>query len=123
MMETNTAAPRLKLFPSMWAAAARSGLVPAELARHAGLHGATFNDTMSLTIDESSALWRAVKELSGNPAIGLEMARNMDFTKAPPIVLAPYHARDWRDALHRIARYKQMCSPERVHIREEGEAC
>jgi AraC-like DNA-binding protein len=39
------------------------------------------------------------------------------------MVLAPYHGRDWRDAMQRIARYKQMCSPERVRMREDGDAC
>jgi len=123
-METNTAPMmRLKLFPSMWSSVEKSGLDLGEVARHAGFVAPNFNDTMSLTLEESRAFWRAVKELSGNPAIGIEIARNMDLSKAPPMVLAPLHARDWRDSLHRIARYKQMCSPERVHIREEGDAC
>jgi AraC-like DNA-binding protein len=40
------------------------------------------------------------------------------------MILAPFHARDWRDALQRLARYKQMCSPhERLHVREEGVDC
>ncbi|HET9653351.1 MAG TPA: AraC family transcriptional regulator ligand-binding domain-containing protein [Usitatibacter sp.] len=120
-METN--APRLKLFPSIWASLARSGLAPAEVARHARLPAASFDDAMSLTLEESAAFWRAVRELSGDPAIGLEIARNMDLSRAPPMVLAPYHGRDWRDAIHRIARYKQMCSPERVRVREQGDAC
>ena len=122
-METNAAAPRLKLFASMWASLAACGLDPAEVARRAGLAGPSHDDTLSVTLQESNAFWRAVKELSGNPAIGVDIARNMDFTKAPPMVLAPYHARDWRDAMQRIARYKQMCSPERVHIREQGDTC
>jgi len=122
-MDMNAPTPRLKLFPSMWAALARSGLVPAEVARHARLPVASFEETLSLTIDEPPAFWRAVEELSGNPAIGLAIAGNIDFTSAPPMVLAPYHGRDWRDALQRIARYKQMCSPERVHVREEGDTC
>lgn len=122
-METNAVTPRLKLFPSMWATLAKCGIAPGEVARHAGLAVASFDETLSVTLEESTAFWRAVKELSGNPAVGLEIARNMDFAKAPPMVLAPYHGRDWRDAMQRIARYKQMCSPERVHIREEGDTC
>ena len=122
-MEANTVTPRLKLFPSMWSTLAAIGLAPAEVARRAGFAATGFDDTMTLTLAESNAFWQAVKELSGNPAIGLEIARNMDFAKAPPMVLAPYHGRDWRDAVQRLARYKQMCSPERVLVREEGDAC
>jgi AraC-like DNA-binding protein len=122
-MEANATTPRLKLFPSMWASIAKSGLDPAEVARHAGFAGANVNDTMSITLEESAAFWRALRELSGNPAIGIQIARNMDLAKAPPMVLAPLHARDWRDSIQRIARYKQMCSPERVQLREEGDEC
>jgi AraC-like DNA-binding protein len=122
-MESNAVTPRLKLFPSMWASVAASGLAPVEVARHARLTVVSFDETLSLTLAESSAFWRAVQELSGDPAIGVKIASHMDFAKAPPIVLAPYHARDWRDAMHRIARYKQMCSPERVVIREEAGTC
>jgi len=122
-METNAVAPRLKLFPSMWASLAATGLAPAEVARHARLNVASFDETLALSMDESTAFWRAVTELSGNPSVGLEIARNMDFAKAPPMLLAPFHGRDWRDALQRIARYKQMCSPERVHVREANGAC
>ncbi len=122
-MNTDATGTRLKLFPAMWATLAKVGLAPAAVARHAGLQVSGFEETLSLTLGESTAFWRAVKELSGNPAIGLEIARNLDFAKAPPMMLAPYHARDWRDAMQRIARYKQMCSPERVRIREEGGAC
>ncbi len=34
----------------------------------------------------------------------------------------PY-ARDYRDALNRMRSYKQMCPPENLYIREEGERC
>ncbi len=122
-MEANLPTIRVKLFPFMWSALAKAGVPPAEVVRHARLPAAVLGEVASLTVEQSYAFWRAVRELSGNPAIGLEIARNVDIAGAPPMLLAPYHARDWRDALHRLARYKQMCAPERLHIREEGDAC
>jgi AraC-like DNA-binding protein len=41
----------------------------------------------------------------------------------PPSVLTAYHARDYRDALNRMARYKEMCPPENIRIVEEGGSC
>lgn len=122
-MEPNVAAARVKLFPMLWGALERAGVEPAQIARHASLPVASFSEVAAITVEQSFAFWSAVREVSGNPAIGIELARNVDLSGAPPMILAPYHARDWRDSLHRIARYKQMCSPERIRVREEGDAC
>jgi hypothetical protein len=32
--------------------------------------------------------------------------------------IAAYHARDFRDALHRVARFKRLCAPEDVAIED-----
>jgi AraC-like DNA-binding protein len=122
-MEAQVPTMHVRLFPSMWRALERCGIRSAEVARRAGLAPATPSQAATITLEQSFAFWGAVREVSGKPAIGLELARNMDIADAPPMVLAPFHARDWRDSMHRISRYKQMCSPERVKIREEGDIC
>ena len=114
---------RVKIFPSIWATLAKCGVAPADVARTVGIPAEALKETVSVTLDQSFALWRAVREIADRDSIGLEMARNMDLALAPPMILAPYHARDWGDAMRRIARYKQMCSPERVRLREEGDTC
>jgi len=122
-MESPVPAMHARLYPSMWGSLERCGIVPAEIARRARLPLPVPGQAMTLTVEQAFAFWGAVRELSANPAIGLEIARNLDLADAPPMILAPFHARDWRDAMQRIARYKQMCSPERVRIREEGDEC
>ena len=120
-MEANGIPMRVRFFPNVWKAAARIGIDAAEVIRRGRLPAAMLTENMTITLEQSCAFWGAIRELSGNPAVGLEIARGIDLAGAPPILLAPYHARDWRDAIERIARYKQMCAPERLHIREEGE--
>ncbi len=122
-MQANVPANHVRLFPCLWRAVERCGVAPAEVARRARLPLTRPPEGETITLQESYAFWKAVRELSGDPAIGLEIARNMDVADAPPIVLAPLHARDWRDALHRIARYKQMCAPERIVVGEQGDTC
>ena len=122
-MEANVPGMPVRLYPSLWRALERCGVGAAEVARRARLPAAVAGQAMTLTLEQSFSFWTAVRELSGGRPIGLEIARNLDLADAPPMILAPFHARDWRDALHRLARYKQMCSPERVLIREEGDAC
>ena len=41
----------------------------------------------------------------------------------PPSFLAAYHARDFRDALQRVARFKRLCAPEDVRIQEHADRC
>ncbi|HZZ91902.1 MAG TPA: AraC family transcriptional regulator ligand-binding domain-containing protein [Usitatibacter sp.] len=122
-MEANAVPLRVKFFPSIWKSLERCGVPASEVLRRARMPAAALTETTMLTIEQSHAFWAAVRELSGNPAIGLEIARNIDLAGAPPIVLAPYHARNWRDAMHMVGRYKQMCAPERLHFREEGDSC
>jgi AraC-like DNA-binding protein len=122
-MQANLPAVHVRFFHSLWTGVERAGIVPAEVVRRARLPAASLSEPVTLTLEQSIAFWREVRQLSGNPAIGLEIVRNLDLAGAPPMILAPYHARDWRDALHRMARYKQMCSPDRLHIRESGTEC
>ena len=122
-MEAGASTLRVKIFPSIWATLGKCGVAPAEVARAAAIPENALKETVAVTLDQSFALWRAIREVSGRDSIGLEMARNFDIAMAPPMILAPFHAPDWGDAMRRIARYKQMCSPERVQVREEGDAC
>ncbi|NEU27550.1 AraC family transcriptional regulator [Paenibacillus polymyxa] len=70
------------------------------------------------------AIWQAYSDLIGDTAKGIiELATVFETAKYPPTVLATYHARDYRDALNRMARYKQLCPPETLRITEEGEHC
>jgi AraC-like DNA-binding protein len=41
----------------------------------------------------------------------------------PPSTIAAYHARDYRDALTRLARFKQLCSPEELQIKMSKDEC
>jgi AraC-like DNA-binding protein len=76
-----------------------------------------------VTTAQFFALWRAVSELSADPAAGLKIATQIDVGDRPPSTIAAYHARDYRDALTRLARFKQLCSPEELQIRISKDEC
>lgn len=102
-----------------WTGLARLGLTPAAVLRRARmpvtLYGAGKN---VVTTTQFFALWRAVGELSSDPAAGLTIATNLDAASLPPSRVAASHARDYREALARTARLTQLCSPEEMRIRE-----
>lgn len=69
------------------------------------------------------ALWRAIETVSADPAVGLRIATGLDGAVMPLGFVAAYHARDFRDALNRVARFKRLCAPEVVSVTEFGERC
>jgi hypothetical protein len=69
------------------------------------------------------AIWRALVDVSGDPAIGLKIAFSLDDAVLPPSFLDAYYARDFRDALQRVARFKRLCAPEDVVVEEQEERC
>ncbi len=41
----------------------------------------------------------------------------------PPATMSAFFARDYRDGLHRLARFKRLCTPEELTITEAGSEC
>ncbi|MDG0808621.1 AraC family transcriptional regulator [Cohnella rhizosphaerae] len=113
----------IKLAPGFWTALKRMGLSGRDIARQAGLPVAIINEP-AVTVIQYFAIWRAYADLSGDTAKGIvDMATAFETAQYPPTVLATYHAPNYRDALFRMVRYKQLCPPESLSIREEGDRC
>lgn len=111
-------------FPfGFWSGVQQLGIAPAEIARQARLP-LTIIKEPKVSAAKYFAVWQAFEELTPDIAEGITgLVTSFETVHYPPDVLATYHARDYRDALHRMARYKQMCPPERLHIAEEGADC
>ncbi len=94
------------------------------MVRKARLPLTFITEPVVVTTAQYFAIWRAYSDLIGDPAIGIiKLATVFETANYPPTVLAPYHARDYRDALSRMVRYKQLCPPESISITEEDEFC
>jgi AraC-like DNA-binding protein len=100
------------------------GIPPLMTLRHAGLPPALLNDEKVLvTTDELFALYRAISELSDDPATGLKLGTEERMERYDPIAIAALCTRSFRDALQRLARYKQLTCPEELEIREDADEC
>jgi hypothetical protein len=109
---------RFKAANAFWIGLAKIGLTPAAVLSQARLPLTVYDGKKNLvTTAQFSALWRAVGELSADPAAGLKIATQIDVGNRPPSTMAAYYARDYRDALTRLARFKQLCSPEELQIK------
>ncbi|MDQ0116185.1 helix-turn-helix transcriptional regulator [Paenibacillus harenae] len=114
---------RIKIPPGFWTGLRRLGIAAHDVARKARLPLTIITEPV-VTTAQYFAIWQAYSDLIGDTAKGIiKLATVFETTKYPPSVLATYHARDYRDALNRMARYKRLCPPESLRINEEGEHC
>ena len=115
---------RFKTPNALWRWLDARGLPPATVLRQARLP-VTLHDgrTNHVTTAQYFAIWRAIAELAPEPGTGLRLASEIDIAHLPPANLAAYYAADFRDALGRLARYKQLCAPEEMRIVERGGEC
>lgn len=99
----------IKIPPGFWAGLHQLGIDAYDLARKARLP-LTISSEPIVTSAQYFAIWQAYSDLIGETAKGIiKLATVFETAKYPPTVLATYHARDYRDALNRMARYKQLC--------------
>lgn len=114
---------RIKIPAGFWTGLCQLGIASHDVARKARLPLTIITEQV-VTTAQYFAIWQAYSDLIGDTAQGIiQLATVFETAKYPPTVLATYHARDYRDALNRMARYKQLCPPEGLRITEEGEHC
>jgi AraC-like DNA-binding protein len=100
------------------------GVSPADVLRQAGLPPGLFDrDKILVSTEELFALYRGLAQASRDPAIGLKLGTEPRIERYDPIAIAAVSARSFRDALQRLARYKQLTCPEELQVVERGGEC
>ena len=118
-----TSHTRIKIPAGFWEGLRQLGISANDVVRKAQLP-LTIITEPAVTTAQYFAIWQAYADLIDNTAKGIiKLATVFETAHYPPSVLATYHARDYRDALNRMARYKQMCPPENLRITEKGDHC
>jgi len=98
------------------------GVRPADVLRQAGLPTGLFDreEKILLSTAELFALYRGLAEAGRDPAIGLKLATEHRIERYDPLGIAAVTARSFRDALERLARYKQLFCPEALDVVDRG---
>jgi AraC-like DNA-binding protein len=100
------------------------GLSPVAVLRQAGLPLGLFDEEKILVrTEELFALYQGIGQASRDPAIGLKLGTEERVERYDPIGIAALYTRSFRDALLRLARYKQLTCPEKIHLVERGGEC
>ncbi|OCJ13904.1 AraC family transcriptional regulator [Rhizobium sp. AC44/96] len=117
-------AGRCKIPRAFWLTVEHVGVPPAALLRQARLPTTLHLRGQGLvSTAQFFALWRALEELTTDPGLGIKLVEVAETSVHPPSSLAAFHARDYRDGLSRIARFKRLCTPEQLHFTEESGEC
>lgn len=100
------------------------GLPPRVVLRQAGLPMGLFNqEKILVSTEEFFAFYRGISEISRDPALGLKLGTEQRIERYDPIAIAALYTRSFRDALQRMARYKQLTCPEEIRITERADEC
>ena len=113
-----------RLPPALWRAIEAVGLSPAAVLRQARLPTTLhINAQASVSTEQFFDLWAAIASLSHSPDIGIRLVESTETGVYPPSMLAAFYARDYRDGLHRVARFKRLCTPEKLRLSEADGEC
>jgi len=100
------------------------GLSPETVLRQAGLPIGLFNqEKAQVSTEEFFALYRGISEASNEPGFGLKLGTAERLEHYDPVKIAALSARSFRDAVHRLARYKQLTCPEEIQVIEQSDEC
>ncbi len=92
-----------------------SGVGVSAVLRRAGLPQDLFDQTRILvSTEELFALWRAIGEVSQDPAIGLKLAIETKTERFHPMGIAALSTENLGAAVEHMARYKKLCAPEEI---------
>ena len=98
------------------------GVRASAVLRRAGLPQGLFDQPrVLLTTEELFALWRAIGEVSTNPAIGLLLGTETKTERFQPIGLAALSTENFGAAVEQMARYKQLTCPEEILQEKDDE--
>ncbi len=98
------------------------GVRASAILRRAGLpQGFIDQPSVLLKTEELFALWRAVGEVSTNPAIGIQLGTETKTERFHPIGLAALSSENFGAAIDQMARYKQLTCPEEILQEKEDE--
>jgi len=112
---------RFRLSKQVFQRIADAGVSVPAVLRHAGLSSTLADqEKVWLNTEDLFCFWRAVAEVSKNPSIGLKIGSNERIERYDPIGIAALYARSLREAIGRLARYKQLTCPEEIHVIEHA---
>ena len=100
---------------SVFAKLGELGVRASAVLRRAGLPQSYLGEPrILLKTEELFALWRAVGEVSTDPAIGIQLGTETKIERFHPVGLAALSTENFGAGISQMARYKQLTCPEEI---------
>ena len=100
---------------SMFSRLEELGVSASAVLRRAGLpQDYSKEPRVLLSTREMFALWRAIGEVAGDPAVGLRLGTETRTERFHPVGLTALSSENFGSAMDRMARYKQLTCPEEI---------
>ena len=111
---------RVKCGGEFWNAAEVIGLKRSEILREAKLPLSLGAHDAIMTTEQMFDLWRAVQNLGG-PDAAFDLGTAITTGALPPNFAVLMHAKNFGDAIQRMARYKTLSAPEVYELTTKGD--
>lgn len=99
------------------------GVRASAVLRRAGLSQSYIGESrVLLKTEELFSLWRAIGEVSTDPAIGLLLGTENKTERFHPVSLAALSTENFGAAVDQMARYKQLTCPEEIRQKKDKHA-
>jgi Arabinose-binding domain of AraC transcription regulator, N-term len=122
MTATKVTSDRFKVSSLLAARLRERQISVAAVLRRAGLPAHFLEqEKIYATTSELFALWTAIGETSGDPDIGLKLGVEPLLERYDATEIVAVCSRSYRDALQRIARYKQLTCSEEIRVQSNGD--
>lgn len=108
----------IKLPTAFWLAVERLSLSRSMLIKEADLPLHVARDDARITTLQFFKLWQALENFKGKN-VGIKLLQILDSGNLPPSFLVAYHAKNLRDAIQRVSRFKALCTPEELFLTED----
>src|SRR5215831_3858808 len=113
---------RFRVSGSIFSKLEELGIPASAVLRKAGLPQSYVDQPRVLvSTEELFALWRAIGEVSTNPAIGLLLGTEAKFERFQPTGLAALLTENFAAAVKQMSRYKQLTCPEEIRQETDDE--
>ncbi|UTW48781.1 AraC family transcriptional regulator [Bacterioplanoides sp. SCSIO 12839] len=116
-------ADRIKVHDSFWSTLEQVDVSMQQVAEATRLPAAILLNQAPANTGQYFSLWDCLPAISGQDDIGIRFIQAFDVTQLPPSFFAAHIARNYRDALHRLSRFKRISAPESILIDEQAGLC
>lgn len=110
----------IKLPNAFWLAIDKLGISRSTLVKQAALPLAIAREEVKMKTIDFFSLWNALAKIGGLD-IGFKLVSSIESSQMPPSFFVAYYAKDLRDAINRVIRFKHLCTPENLIIDESNQ--